>query len=69
MSLTIKITEEQKRLLNKLKIHKRQPYHEVLDYLLEPIKLPSFTAKEQEEFLKKIDRLRSLTKKRMEKTK
>ena len=62
MSPTIKITEEQKRLLDSLKIHPRQTYCQVLDYLLEPFKIPSFTAKEREDFLRKIEQLRSICK-------
>ena len=69
MSPTIKITEEQKRLLDSLKIHPRQTYCQVLDYLLEPLTIPSFTPKESKKFMQKIEQLRSVVRKRMEKQK
>jgi len=65
----IKITEKQKRLLDKLKIHPRQPYQQVIEELLKPFELPTFTKEEREEFLKKIEQLRSTIRKRLEKRK
>jgi len=69
MTPTIKITEEQKRLLDSLKIHPKQPYHEILDELLKPLELPVFTPEEKKEFIEKIQRLRSTARKRLEKRK
>ena len=65
----IKITTEQKRLLDKLKVHPRQPYHEVLQAILEPLTTPTFTKKERGQTLKKLEHLRSIVKKRMEEKK
>jgi sulfopyruvate decarboxylase TPP-binding subunit len=61
----IKITEEQKRILDKLKVHPRQPYHEVLQQILELITISTFTKKEREENIKNIKHLRSIVVKRM----
>ena len=69
MGVTIKITREQKRMLDSMKVHPKQPYREIIQTLLEPIELPSFTAKEREDFLKKIEQLRFSAKKRMKKAK
>lgn len=61
----IKITDEQKHILDTLKVHTRQPYHEVLQIVLEPLTIPSYTKKEQKQILKKLRHLRSIVKKRM----
>ena len=63
----IKITEKQKGLLDKLKVHTRQPYHEVLEPILEPLTIPTFTERERKKLLDKLEYLRSVIKKRMEK--
>ena len=65
----IRITEEQKRLLDKLKVHPKQPYYEILDDLLKPLELPVFTSEEKKEFIEKIQLLRSAARKRLEKRK
>ena len=65
MSPTIKITEKQKRLLDSLKIHPRQTYHQLIEELLKPFELPKFTKKESEEILHKIGKLRSVMEKKL----
>ena len=69
MMTSIYIRNNQKETLDKLKIHPKQPYYEILDELLKPLELPSFTAKERKDFLEKIERLRCSARKRMEKAK
>ena len=64
MSPTIKITEKQKRLLDSLKVHPRQPYYQLIEELLKPFELPKFTKKESEEILRKIGELRSVMEKK-----
>ena len=66
-SRTICITHKQKHLLDSLKIHRRQPYHEIIGELLKPLELPVFTPEEKKDFLEKIERLRASARKRMEK--
>jgi len=66
---SIYIRDNQKETLDKLKIHPKVPYCDVLDELLKPIELPSFTPEERKDFLEKIERLRESVKKRMERAK
>jgi len=60
----IKITREQKRLLNLMKIHPKQPYYEIIQMLLEPFTLPEFTKEEGVKFMRKIRELRSTIKRK-----
>jgi len=66
---SIYIRENQKETLDKLKVHPKVPYCDVLDELLKPLELPVFTPEERKEFLKKIEQLRVSAKKRMKKEK
>ena len=66
---SIYIRNNQKETLDKLKVHPKQPYYEILDELLKPLELPVFTPEERDEFLRKIEQLRSAVRKRLEKRK
>lgn len=61
----IKITKVQKQLLDSLKIHPKQPYHEVIQQIIDISVLPPCGAKKSKEIIRKLKHLQKAVRKRM----